>query len=433
MPLSMLIEKVPPKLPTARNDGHVTAGQVLGEKRRDDYQAGWKIIVEEIVQILASQKFVGINDGVVRWLKPLDGVWTVKAAGIDRTIWGQRERRLGNDRMFLGERDEKTLNDLKEESGLMDQGRAKAIEVEVIGPRGASKFESFYVHPLALTIPAMSEVEREALREDILAHGVRMPLWLYPDGDDPDAHGKPRIKVLDGRNRLYIASVAKKPVRVEMFEGTEKEARDLVASLNLKRRHLTGPQRALAIARLYGEPARQKAAETRHETVGRPKKEDEKSRPNLVAISDPQKASQQERRWSGIAVSMAGGAASTGVTPAAITSIAKVMQLDAPATQAKVESGAIAKMVDAVREAEKEDAQRKGVPAPEPTYGQRYTESDRTMFGRLGQARKELLAILADLDLRIGGKAPDDVMLRISELEDLLSRIRAALLARGIK
>jgi hypothetical protein len=432
MPLSMLIEKVPPKLPTARNDGHVTAGQVLGEKYRNDYQAGWRIIIEEITSILASQRFVGIDrNGMVMWLKPLDGIWTVHAAGIDRVIWGQRERRLGRERNFLGERSEKDSKDIVTNGlGLVERDKAKALEVEIIGPRGKSEFKAFRVHPIALAIPPMTEQERESLREDIAQHGVKVPLQLYPDGDDPDKHGHPQIKVLDGRNRLYFASLLKKPVRVELFEGSEKEARDLVASLNLKRRHLSGPQRAIAIRNLYEKAAREKAAENRRETVGRPKKDGAKLPSNPKAVSEPEKAPETEKEWPAIAVKMAGGQEATGVTPVAVRTVAKIYELDAPKAQADLESGKTRIMAEGVKQAEEEHAERKGLPAPTQTYGQNFAQPDRTVFYRLGHARTELLAILADLNMPIGGKTPEDNFARIAELRGLLDKIETALKAQ---
>ena len=71
----------------------------------------------------------------------------------------------------------------------------------------------------------MTPAEQEQVRADIAEHGVRQPLMLYPDEADKTARGKPKLKVLDGRHRLQFASSLGKPVRVEVFEGTEQEAR----------------------------------------------------------------------------------------------------------------------------------------------------------------------------------------------------------------
>jgi hypothetical protein len=431
MPPSVVLDKAPRLVTTAQNDGHVTAGQVLGEAQRDDYQAGWKIIVEEMTDILVSQGFVARrDDGMLAWNNPKDGIWYVEVGESKVKLRGQRERRLDRDREFLGESDEKT----GEASGtsLVERDKAKAIEVEVIGPRGASEFMAFRVHPYALAIPPMTEREREALREDILKNGVQFPLKVFPDADEPDEKERKRLKVLDGRHRLYLASTSKVPVRIEEFKGTEEEARAFVNSANLVRRNLTAPQRAKAIVKLFAEPAKKKAAETRLETEGRPGKTEDKLGSISSPVSEQKKAAKNDRRWSGIAVSMAGGAEKTGVTSYAVESIAKVLELDAPVTQAKVDSGEITQITRAVKQAETEHAERKGLAPPVFTPGKTY-DGDRTIFTRLGVARKEMLAILADLDVEMGGKAPNDVFDRIGELEELLRKIRQTLFKRGTK
>jgi len=56
-------------------------------------------------------------------------------------------------------------------------------------------------------------------------------------------------QVLDGRNRLAVASVLAMPVTLKEFGGTADQARAFVWSANAARRHLTIPQIALAADR----------------------------------------------------------------------------------------------------------------------------------------------------------------------------------------
>ena len=94
---------LPDKIVTAINDGHNTAAAAFGEGKRDDYRAGQRVIVTEMVEVLREQSFVYGDDQALQWLKPLDGIWTVRLGDREITIRGQRERRLVRDRAMLGE------------------------------------------------------------------------------------------------------------------------------------------------------------------------------------------------------------------------------------------------------------------------------------------------------------------------------------------
>ena len=111
------------------------------------------------------------------------------------------------------------------------------------------------VHPLAYEIPPISDAELETFAEDARKHGIVTPLLLIPDHNDPmrkqtakpgeqplvlDKDGKPipKLKVGDGRHRLFVASQFDQPVRLELFDGTEEEARERIVSLNVRRRML---------------------------------------------------------------------------------------------------------------------------------------------------------------------------------------------------
>ena len=88
-------------------------------------------------------------------------------------------------------------------------------------------------HPLADLFPLLQGSDLDALVDDIAANGLRQPIILYGG------------RVLDGRNRLRACREAGVEPRFEVFSGSEDEALALVVSLNLARRHLSTPQRAV--------------------------------------------------------------------------------------------------------------------------------------------------------------------------------------------
>jgi hypothetical protein len=284
------------------------AAEAFGEARRGDYRAGQRVIVQEMVDALREQGFANGDDQALRWLKPLDGEWKIKMGDREFTVRGQRERRLSADRNMLGESDEAD-GSLIGAPGILTSGKSRPFEVEVIGPRGGVTTQAFQVHPLALAIPPMTARERVALRTSIDRNGVKVPLVIFQG------------KVLDGRNRLYFASVLKKPVRIEEFTGTEEEARRYVAVLNLHRRQLNPVQRAVAVTNLFGEQAREETADAAYQaTVGRPQKNAEKLPSETVAI--PKK--DRGREWHEI-VARKANKIGLNVTASAIRGVAEVI------------------------------------------------------------------------------------------------------------
>jgi hypothetical protein len=218
---------VPGEITTAFNDGSVTAAKVYGEDRRNDFRAGQQFFIREVLDILRAQGLVGGDDSGFTWLEPLDGTWQVDVDGTAYNVFGQKERRLSADRNMLGERGEDGIINIP--VGMFMRGTAQPLEVQIIGAHGRvlKEVRKFQVHPLALMIPPMTERERESLRESIARDGVHVPIVIYQE------------KILDGRHRVYFAVMLKKPIRIEEFKGTEEEAKRLVATLNLNRRHLT--------------------------------------------------------------------------------------------------------------------------------------------------------------------------------------------------
>ena len=104
-------------------------------------------------------------------------------------------------------------------------------------------------HPLAALFPLLQGPELDALVEDIRANGLRVPIVL---------HGG---KILDGRNRYRACQAAGVEPRFEEFEGTDEEALALAVSLNVSRRHLSTPQKAVLCLSLL--PMEQMAARQR--------------------------------------------------------------------------------------------------------------------------------------------------------------------------
>ena len=110
-------------------------------------------------------------------------------------------------------------------------------------------------HPHADLFPLLSGADFDALVADIKVHGLRIPIVLH-DG-----------KILDGRNRHRACIRAGVEPRFEDFDGTSDEALALVVSLNLARRHLTTPQRAVLALQLL--PMEREMAQQRM-GMGRP-------------------------------------------------------------------------------------------------------------------------------------------------------------------
>jgi len=396
-----LLRIIPGQIVTGINDGHVTAAAAFGEARRGDCRAGQEIIINEMLGLLLEQGFVSQdNSGALRWLKPLDGTWQVKVGEREMTLFGRRERRMSRDRSMLGERTESDGSPIGA-PGMFASGKSHPFEVEVIGPRGGRETQKLEVHPFALAIPPMTESERETLRASIESDGVKVPLVIF------------QKKVLDGRNRGYLASVLKKPVEIKEFIGTEEEARRHVAILNLHRRHLNAVQRGMAAVQLFGEEASQQTVEA---VGGRPKKDGQKPPLKTATVSGPDRT----KEWHAIVAREANNIG-LKVTPSGIKALKEVM--DAPETRAKAERGEYRSVADAHRDALIEKGK--------PSTNEIHAVSIGSVFKRLGQCIEHLNAILSDGQMPVG-KLPEKISERLNEIERLVPKVRHALRSRRV-
>jgi ParB-like chromosome segregation protein Spo0J len=96
----------------------------------------------------------------------------------------------------------------------------------------------YQFHPVAEVFPLMNDEELDQLAEDIKLFGQREPILLFEN------------QIVDGRNR-YLACEQRgiTPIVVE-YAGSAEELIQLAISLNLRRRHLSEAQRAMAAGQL---------------------------------------------------------------------------------------------------------------------------------------------------------------------------------------
>jgi ParB-like chromosome segregation protein Spo0J len=104
-------------------------------------------------------------------------------------------------------------------------------------------------HRFADIFPMLPDDELKELAENIKVRGLQEPIVLY-DG-----------QILDGRNRYAACKIAAVTPKMKVFNGTDEEALQFVASHNLHRRHLTASQRAMIAAKIADMPVGKPAAE----------------------------------------------------------------------------------------------------------------------------------------------------------------------------
>lgn len=204
---------------------------------------------------------------------------------------------------------------------------------------------SYSIHPAAELFPLLGDAELGELAEDIRAHGLHEPVWIYQG------------QLLDGRNRRRACELAGVPLRVREYTGSDPIAFSL--SQNLKRRHLTAGQRdflAIGVEALY-------AAEAKHrETLRKIGVTKSEATPADLPESMPRERESRER------AAKAANASGRGVSQA------KRVQQAAPDLAEKVKSGLLAidraERIIRDREAEQrriEQARQEAAAQPAPT------------------------------------------------------------------
>lgn len=266
----------------------------------------------------------------------------------------------------------------------LTSGEAGAVPVTIRWSDGTEDKHDLDIHPYAKLIPLIVAGDLDRLIDDIDANGVIEPLTLY-NGE-----------VLDGRNRLAVASVLGVPVEVKDFEGDDAAAKSFVWSTNAARRHLSVPQILLAAHR-FGFVAAAKDEASHRE-------------PRPDGSMPPGAA-----RWANIAVKRIGGS----VRPATLERFDQAQVTDAPDTMHRIDVGEIRRVDKAVQEAVAERSIITGrlidVPPPVP----------RTPFDRLGCARSDVLA--AERAIKSGDRGTmnrDQFAIRAREIQGALIRIQ---------
>jgi protein gp37/ParB-like chromosome segregation protein Spo0J len=108
------------------------------------------------------------------------------------------------------------------------------------------------IHPAALIMPPMSDVEFKEFKEDISGNGLLEPVVIFQD------------KVLDGRNRYFACKELGIDIYAIEWEGGMDPV-EYVVSKNIHRRHLTASQKGMAAAKaldFYSQEAKARKEST---------------------------------------------------------------------------------------------------------------------------------------------------------------------------
>ncbi len=134
-------------------------------------------------------------------------------------------------------------------------------------------------HPFANLFPMLSEKELDDLGQDIRANGQVEAIMLHQG------------MVLDGRNRYTACGKLGLKVRIEVFDGSEREALNHVCSKNLNRRHLNDNDRL----RIAANMQKLKLGANQHSNEGRPIGQPSQLLNDLTVVSEDAPLSQPER------------------------------------------------------------------------------------------------------------------------------------------
>lgn len=234
----------------------------------------------------------------------------------------------------------------------------------------------YQFHDFANLFPLIEGEEFTALVDDIRAHGVREPIWLYEG------------KILDGRNRYRAAIEAGAEFKTREYEGDKPL--EHVVSLNLHRRHLNESQRAMVAARLATMVKGRPTENARIQAVSQP----EAAKLLSVGRASVQDATSVQRH----ATPELQRAVESGKV--AVSAAAQAAKFMAPEQQRQaVEDGSIAKAVAEHRRAEARLREAERVVAEAPKFTQEQEER---------------------LKEKIGSREDGDVYSRIDEVVQML-------------
>ena len=192
-------------------------------------------------------------------------------------------------------------------------------------------------HPLANLFPMMSDEEYAELKRDIAAHGQIERVTLHEGA------------ILDGRNRYRACVELGITPNTETFHANGLSALDFVIAKNLKRRHLTGGQKAMLALEIEPYFAEQ-AKERQRESIEERRDDKGRAKPNTEKI---QYLDNSEKRNDNTASAQAARAVGTN---AHYVSDAKKVAAHAPELVERVKSGEMT-LQDASKTARKNQKQ----------------------------------------------------------------------------
>jgi hypothetical protein len=268
----------------------------------------------------------------------------------------------------------------RQEITSLTSGDTEPAAVLVVLADGSEEKCELAVHPLAQMVPLITAGDLDRLIADIAVNGVNEPLVMFGG------------KVLDGRNRLAVASVTGIPVRLREFEGDETAAKAYVWSQNIARRQLTIPQLALAASRF-----------------------------GFISDAKAQPGAQQPgpqggpAPWARAVSRRLGGA----VSPRTLERFDRARVTEAPDTVADIEEGQIRRVDVAVKSAAVERSLSEGRLIDVPPV------VARTPWDRLGCARGDVQA--AEKAILSGGPGTmteEQFSIRAREIQRMLIRIK---------
>lgn len=266
----------------------------------------------------------------------------------------------------------------------LTSGETGPVPVTIRWADGSENKTELGIHEFARLIPVIVAGDLDRLIEDVEKNGILEPLTLYQG------------RVLDGRNRLAVASVLDTPVQVEEFEGDDAAAKSYVWSTNAARRHLSVPQILLAAHRFgFVDAAKEEASHREPRPDG--------SMPPGVA------------RWANIAVKHIGGS----VRPATLERFDQALVTEAPDTMRRIDQGEIRRVDNAVKEAVAERSVLTGRPIEVPPPVPR-TPWDSLGCARSDVARAERAVMAGDR----GGMTAQQFADRAHEIQAALIRIQ---------